>query len=141
MRDNGYAILTWLVFIRKKVTALHRLDAGNVKEVRRYEEALDSLRHVAAGEISAPPSLQRELIERVVLRAPIEIIRKGNFVVDNATTRVLVPDCHDSILIGDRQGLKQQVVDGAEDGTICADSESESYDRNRRKSGTPEQVS
>src|SRR5262245_1662540 len=83
--------------------------------------------------MDAPPSLHRELIERVVLRSPIEIIRKRNFVVLNATTRVLVPDCHHAILIGDGQRLEQQCVYGAEDGTVRADPEGESDNCNRRK--------
>src|SRR5262245_4641191 len=122
-----------LILLFQKAPALNRLDAYNVEKICGDQVALHPFRHVAAGKIDAPPSLERELFERMPWRSPIEVVGHRDLVVWDVTARVFVPDGNDAIEIGEWQRSNNECVDAAEDGAVRADAQRQSYDSDRRK--------
>src|SRR5206468_9902740 len=129
------AILPGLIFFFQKDSALEGPNTHYIEKVCRDEITLDVFRSITAGEICAPPSFQGEMFKRLVLRAPVEIIRHGNFDVLKAAARAVVPNSDDAIEIRKRQRLKQQGVHTAEDGAVSANAQRQSDDGDRGESG------
>src|SRR5262249_38481827 len=72
---------------------------------------------------------------RMVLRAPVEIVRHRDFVVFNSATGCFVPNRDYAIEIWEREGFEQQRINRAEDSAVSANTQREGDDGDRRKAG------
>src|SRR5215217_3506695 len=112
--DDRDCVLARLIFFGVKIPAHDRLHADRIEKVRTDEKTLDTFRSVAAGEVCAPPAIDRELFERLVLRLPIEVVGHRDFVVQDAAARQFVPDRNDAIECGEWKRCQQKCIDGTE---------------------------
>src|SRR5688572_4626286 len=72
--DDGDDVFPGLVIFLSKVAAQNRFYAGDVEEIRGDGEALHSFRLIVAADVRGEPDIEREVFERLSLRAPVEII-------------------------------------------------------------------
>ena len=70
--DNRDLIVANLIFFGDEVAAEDRLNAEQVKEIRRSVDAEDLLGFIGASEVVEPGSPGGKLFEGVVLVAPVE---------------------------------------------------------------------
>src|ERR1051326_7460489 len=96
MRNDRDVVFAGLVLFRGEVAAHERLHSDRIEEVRCNEKSLNALRCANAGEIHVPPAIERELIERMILRPPVEVVAHRNFVMQIATTRLFFPENSDN---------------------------------------------
>src|ERR1051325_1703992 len=61
--------------------------------------------------------------------------------MQDALSGLLVPDGDDAIELGERQGVEQEGVDGAEDGSVSADAEGECDDGDDGEAGPSQEIS
>ena len=99
------------------------LEAEQVEEVARHDEAVDELGRVVGIEAGADAAPRRQSIERVSAVAQRGEHRVGEHAADAAAV-----DVDEAIPVGDGQMLKQRRVDEAEDRGVRADAEGECQD-------------
>src|SRR5687767_7766130 len=95
--DDRYCVSSGLVLFFSEAAAHYRLHSSHVDEISGDEEALEALRGIDSGKVRVPPAIKREVFERLALGAPIEVVRRGHFVMEPAAKRVPVPDSHHAI--------------------------------------------
>src|SRR5439155_16003275 len=104
--EKRYCIFAGLAFLRRKATTQQGLHSDDVEKISRDLEALHALWRVSAGKVGAPPTINSELLKRLVLRAPVKIVRHGNFVAFDSAAGDPFPHRHDAIDIRKRQRLE-----------------------------------
>src|SRR5260370_40688302 len=101
------------------------LHSDDIEKICRDLEALHALWRVCAGKVGAPPSIDSELLKGLVLRAPVKIVRYGNFVAFDSVAGNPFPHRNDAIEIRKLQRLESQCGNEAAARGVCADAQSQ----------------
>ena len=113
-----------------------RAYAEDGEEVGRDVRRRDRFRLSRTGQRHAVGGQDRHLLEDVVLRLPVEVVRRRDAEGLHAGEDVLrrnVRHDDEAVRVGIREGLQEDGVDDAEDRRVRADAEREDADRHGRK--------
>ena len=109
-------------------------DAHDLEEVGGHERAGQAFRLASAGEVERRAGERREMLVRLILIAPVAIVRIRGDVFFDRLPPVVEPDERDALGLGIGQRTQQHAVDDAEYGGVDADADRECQRRDEGES-------
>src|SRR5262249_45497242 len=115
-----------------EVSSQRDLYSDRIEQVWRNAKALHAFRRLDTAEVCAPPCIDRQVLKRIALRPPVQIIGHRGFISLNTLTGNLLPERNDPVEIIKRKRLEQNRVDDAEYRAVGADAQRQCQRRNYR---------
>src|SRR5487761_46117 len=131
--DNYHLVVAELLLVGPKCPAQGGLYAEQIEKVGGNFRAPKLFGISGSGEIVAPGLKGADVLEDLILRAPVEKVSGRRSTAENLPVAVRLPDNHDLLRIGERQGPQQDCVYDAEYRRVRADAQRQCDDGNDRE--------
>ena len=131
MAQDGHPRSADGVFLGVEDAADPRFDAERGEDVGGNHGGANLLGRIAAGQIETVAAVHRHLVQRLDLRAPVQVVRIADG--HGSEVRIGLPVDQDLLGLRVRQRAQQGGVDDAEDGRVHADPQGDGEQRDGRE--------
>ena len=122
-----------LVIASRERPTAHRRNTQHIEEVGRHECGVERLWLAAAArQVHTRPGIDRHVLEHMILRPPIQVVRwrhRKRGAAGKLFLRWRVPHAHDARGVGEWQGAENDGIHDTEDRGVGADTQCEDHDR------------
>ena len=135
--EHGDRLRARLVFVIGEEAAPQGIDAQRLEQLSRHHAAGQPLGLARARQVVALAAVDADVLEDLVLRPPVLVVRVSDGHLINLRARL--PQVDEPLGFGVGQRLEQHRIDDAEDGRRRADAERQRQHRDEGEAGVPEQ--